>query len=138
QSVSFAAMAERQQAAAKAILAEPDVVGLSSFIGVDGNNATLNSGSMLITLAPHDHRTRTAGEVIATLRMRLQQVPGIKLYLQPVQDLTIEDRVSRTQFQFILEDPDVDRLSLWVPRLIDRLKQSEELQDVASDLQDRG
>jgi len=138
QSISFAAMAERQQAAARVILDEPDVVGLSSFIGVDGNNATLNSGSMLITLAPHDHRTRTASEVIATLRTRLQQVPGITLYLQPVQDLTIEDRVSRTQFQFILEDPDVNRLSEYVPRLIARLKQAPELQDVASDLQDRG
>jgi multidrug efflux pump len=138
QSVSFAAMAERQQAAADVILSEPDVVALSSFIGIDGNNATLNSGSMLITLAPHDHRSRTASEVIATLRTRLQQVPGITLYLQPVQDLTIEDRVSRTQFQFILEDPDVNRLSVWVPRLIERLKQAPELQDVASDLQDRG
>ena len=138
QSVSFAAMAERQRAAARAILQEPDVSGLSSFIGVDGSNATLNSGRMLITLAPHEARTRTATEVIASLRTRLQSVPGITLYLQPVQDLTIEDRVSRTQFQFLLEDPDADRLSEWVPKLIDRLREAPQLQDVASDLQDRG
>jgi multidrug efflux pump len=138
QSVSFEAMVERQQAAARAMLAEPDVTGLSSFIGVDGSNATLNSGRMLITLAPHDERTRTANEIIATLRTRLQEVPGIAVYLQPVQDLTIEDRVSRTQFQFIMEDPDATRLSEWVPKLVDRLRAAPELLDVASDLQDRG
>ncbi len=138
QSVSFSAMAERQRAAAAAILQEPGVTGLSSFIGIDGSNQTLNSGRMLITLASHDERTRTATEIIASLRQRLQSVPGITLYLQPVQDLTIEDRVSRTQFQFIMEDPDAERLSEWVPKLIDRLKQSPHLQDVASDLQDRG
>jgi multidrug efflux pump len=138
QSVSFAAMAERQQAAARAILAEPDVTGLSSFIGVDGANATLNSGRMLISLAPHEARSRTATEIIASLRTRLQGVPGITLYMQPVQDLTIEDRVSRTQFQFILEDPDARHLSEWVPKLVDRLRQAPALLDVASDLQDRG
>ena len=138
QSVSFEAMVERQQAAARAMLAEPDVTGLSSFIGVDGSNTTLNSGRMLITLAPHDRRTRTATEIIATLRTRLQDVPGIAVYLQPVQDLTIEDRVSRTQFQFIMEDPDATRLSEWVPKLVDRLRAAPELLDVASDLQDRG
>ncbi len=138
QSVSFSAMAERQRDAARTILKEPDVVSLSSFIGVDGSNQTLNSGRMLITLAPHDRRRRTAPEIIASLRQRLQAVPGITLYLQPVQDLTIEDRVSRTQFQFIMEDPDANRLSEWVPRLIDRLKKAPELEDVASDLQDRG
>jgi multidrug efflux pump len=138
QSVSFSAMAERQQAAAKVILEEPDVTGLSSFIGVDGSNQTLNSGRMLITLKSHDERTRSAGEIIASLRAKLTTVPGITMYLQPVQDLTIEDRVSRTQFQFILEDPDADRLGEWVPKLITRLRQAPELQDVASDLQDRG
>ncbi len=138
QSISFSAMAERQRDAARTILKEQDVIGLSSFIGVDGSNQTLNSGRMLITLAPHGERRRTAAAVIASLRQRLQSVPGITLYLQPVQDLTIEDRVSRTQFQFIMEDPDANRLSEWVPRLIDRMKQSPELQDVASDLQDRG
>jgi multidrug efflux pump len=138
QSVSFSAMAERQQAAARVILEEPDVTGLSSFIGVDGSNQTLNSGRMLITLRSHDDRTRSAADVIATLRERLTAVPGITVYLQPVQDLTIEDRVSRTQFQFILEDPDAGRLGEWVPRLLARLREAPELQDVASDLQDRG
>ena len=138
QSVSFSAMAERQQAAARVILEEPDVAGLSSFIGVDGSNQTLNSGRMLITLTPHEERTRPATDVIASLRQRLAGVPGITMYMQPVQDLTIEDRVSRTQFQFILEDPDADRLSEWVPKLLERLRRSPELQDVASDLQDRG
>ena len=138
QSISFQAMAERQQAAARTILEEPDVTGLSSFIGVDGMNQTLNSGRMLITLASHEERTRTASEIIASLRERLHGVPGITVFLQPVQDLTIEDRVSRTQFQFILEDPDADRLSEWVPRLVERLQRAPQLQDVASDLADRG
>ncbi len=138
QSVSFAAMADRQRAAARAILEEPDVTGLSSFIGVDGANATLNSGRMLVTLTPRAERSRTASEIIASLRERVAGVPGITLYMQPVQDLTIEDRVSRTQFQFTLEDPDADRLGEWVPRLLARLQQAPELADVASDLQDRG
>jgi multidrug efflux pump len=138
QSVSFAAMAERQRAAARAILEEPDVKGLSSFIGVDGANATLNSGRMLVTLTPRAERDRSATEIIAALRERVARVPGITLYMQPVQDLTIEDRVSRTQFQFTLGDPDATRLSLWVPKLVARLQQSPYLADVASDLQDRG
>jgi multidrug efflux pump len=138
QSVSFAAMAERQRAAARAILEEPDVKGLSSFIGVDGGNSTLNSGRMLVTLAPRDERSRSATEIIAGLRERAARVPGISVYLQPVQDLTIEDRVSRTQFQFTLEDPDANRLGEWVPKLVARLQQSPYLADVASDLQDRG
>jgi multidrug efflux pump len=138
QSVSFSAMAERQQAAARVILEDPNVSGLSSFIGIDGSNATLNSGRMLITLKSIEQRSLTATQVIDGLRTKLAAVPGITLYLQPVQDLTIEDRVSRTQFQFILEDPNADRLSEWVPKLIDRLKQAPQLADVASDLQDRG
>jgi multidrug efflux pump len=138
QSISFAAMAERQQAAAQVILADANVTGLSSFIGIDGSNATLNSGRMLITLKSIEERALTATQVIEQLRQKLAAVPGITLYLQPVQDLTIEDRVSRTQFQFILEDPNAERLSEWVPKLIDRLKQSPKLSDVASDLQDRG
>ena len=109
QSVSFAAMAERQQARGERHpRRSPTSTGLSSFIGVDGGNATLNSGRMLVTLAPRDERTRTATEIIAALRERVARVPGITVYLQPVQDLTIEDRVSRTQFQFILEDPDAN------------------------------
>jgi multidrug efflux pump len=138
QSVSFKAMSERQQAAAKVILSHPDVTGLSSFIGIDGANATLNSGRMLVTLTPRDERVNAAKDIIVELQRELARVPGITLYLQPVQDLTIEDRVSRTQFQFILEDPDSNRLSEWVPKLIDRLKKEPSLADVASDLQDRG
>jgi multidrug efflux pump len=138
QSVSFAAMAERQRDAARAILEEPDIKGLSSFIGVDGANATLNSGRMLVTLSPRDERSRTATEIIAGLRERVARVPGISVYMQPVQDLTIEDRVSRTQFQFTLEDPDASRLGEWVPKLVARLQQSPHLADVASDLQDQG
>jgi multidrug efflux pump len=138
QTVSFPAMAERQRAAARAILEEPDVRSLSSFIGVDGANATLNSGRMLVTLVPRDERSRDATQVIAALRERVARVPGISLYMQPVQDLTIEDRVSRTQFQFTLEDPDAARLGEWVPKLVERLQKSPYLADVASDLQDRG
>jgi multidrug efflux pump len=138
QSVSFSAMSERQQAAARVILQDPNVSGLSSFIGIDGSNATLNSGRMLVTLKSIEQRSLTAVQVIAELREKLAKVPGITLYLQPVQDLTIEDRVSRTQFQFTMEDPNAERLSEWVPKLIERLNQSPKLADVASDLQDRG
>ena len=122
QSVSFAAMAERQQAAARAILQDPDVHGLSSFIGIDGGNATLNSGRMLVTLKSIEQRSLSATEVIQRLRQNVARVPGITVYFQPVQDLTIEDRVSRTQFQFILEDPNAERLGEWVPKLVERLK----------------
>jgi multidrug efflux pump len=138
QSVSFSAMAERQQAAARVILQDPDVHGLSSFIGIDGSNATLNTGRMLVTLKPIEERSLTATQVIDRLRHSVAGVPGITVYFQPVQDLTIEDRVSRTQFQFILEDPDAKRLGEWVPRLIDRLKQEPKLADVASDLANKG
>jgi multidrug efflux pump len=138
QSVSFSAMAERQQAAARAILQDPDVHGLSSFIGIDGSNATLNTGRMLVTLKPIEQRSLTATQVIDRLRRSVARVPGITVYFQPVQDLTIEDRVSRTQFQFILEDPDATRLGLWVPRLVERLKQEPTLADVATDLANKG
>jgi multidrug efflux pump len=138
QSVSFAAMAQRQQALARVVLEDPAVESLSSFIGVDGVNSTLNSGRMLINLKPLGERGINATEVIRRLQPRLAQVPGISLYMQPVQDLTIEDRVSRTQYQFSVEDASADELSLWVPRLVERLRQIPELADVASDLQDRG
>jgi len=138
QTVSFSAMADVQQAAAAAILHDPDVHGLSSFIGIDGSNATLNSGRMLVTLKPLEQRTQTATQVIDRLRDRVAKVPGIAVYFQPVQDLTIEDRVSRTQFQFIVEDPNAERLSLWVPRLVDKLRTLPQVADVASDLQDKG
>jgi len=138
QSISFKAMAERQQALARVVLEDPAVASLSSFIGVDGVNATLNSGRVLINLKPLEERKATATEVIRRLQQRLSGVEGISLYMQPVQDLTIEDRVSRTQYQFSVEDADPARLSLWVPRLVERLRALPELVDVVSDQQDEG
>ncbi len=138
QTISFPAMAERQQALAQVILQDPAVESLSSFIGVDGTNTTLNSGRMLINLKPLEQRDARAVEIIRRLQAKLADVPGISLYMQPVQDLTIEDRVSRTQYQFTLEDPSFDELSQWTPRLVERLRRLPELADVASDLQDGG
>jgi multidrug efflux pump len=138
QSVSFSAMAERQQALAAKILEDPAVRSLSSFIGVDGTNATLNSGRMLINLHPHAERSDSAAKVIERLRAACREVIGISVYLQPVQELTIEDRVSRTQFQFTLTSPDEELLHEWVPQMIGALQNLPELSDVASDLQNRG
>jgi multidrug efflux pump len=138
QSISFAAMAQRQQDLAKVVLQDPAVESLSSFIGVDGVNATLNSGRMLINLKPLEERGINAIGVIRRLQPQLAQVSGISLYMQPVRDLTIEDRVSRTQYQFTVEDADAANLGIWVPRLVDRLRALPQLADVASDLQDRG
>src|SRR5690606_40120070 len=109
-SVSFSAMSERQQSLSRIILADPAVASLSSYIGVDGDNVTLNSGRVLINLKPHDERDVTASEVIDRLRTELAIQTGIQMYMQPVQDLSIEDRVSRTQFQFSLESPDSELL----------------------------
>ena len=138
QSISFAAMSGRQQAVAEVVLKDPAVAGLSSFIGVDGTNATLNSGRLLISLKPLGERDASASEVIRRLGPELQKVAGIKLYMQPVQDLSIEDRVSRTQYQFSLTAPDSALLSEWVPRLLEGLRALPQLADVASDLQDHG
>jgi len=138
QSVSFAAMAERQQALAAKILEDPTVRSLSSFIGVDGTNATLNSGRMLINLKSHADRRESANQIIDRLRGAVREVAGITAYFQPVQELTIEDRVSRTQFQFTLTCPDEQLLQEWVPLLIAALEEVPALADVASDLQNRG
>jgi multidrug efflux pump len=138
QSVSFAAMAERQQALARIVLADPAVLSLSSFIGVDGTNATLNSGRMLINLKRHQDRPDSALEIIERLRTSALAVPGITLYMQPVQELTIEDKVSRTQFQFTLTSPDEKLLQSWVPTLVERLREKSALSDVVSDQQDEG
>ncbi len=138
QSISFPAMAERQQALARAVLEDPAVASLSSYIGVDGVNVTLNSGRMLINLKPLETRDASASGVIRRLQARLAKVEGITLYMQPVQDLTIEDRVSRTQYQFTVEDADPAQLALWVPRLVERLRALPQLADVASDQQDQG
>jgi multidrug efflux pump len=138
QSVSFKAMAERQRALGERILKDPAVRSLSSFIGVDGSNATLNSGRMLINLKPHGERRESASTVIERLRAAASEVPGITLYMQPVQELTIEDRVSRTQFQFMLTCPNTQILNEWTPRLVEALRKLPELSDVASDLQSDG
>ena len=136
--VSYAAMADRQQALAAAILKDPDVDSLSSFIGVDGSNTTLNSGRFLINLKPRDDRSNTATEVIANLQREVASVSGVSLYMQPVQDLTLADTVSRTQYQFILEDANLDELTAWTPKLVDRLSQLPEIQDVSSDQAGQG
>jgi len=137
QTISFPAMAERQQALAKEILKDPGVESLSSFIGVDGVNATLNSGRIQINLKPHNERDGVS-DVMRRLQQKLAPISGIALYMQPVQDLTIEDRVSRTQYQFSVEDANAQELSAWVPKIIDKLQHLPELADVASDLQDHG
>ncbi|HDS1734625.1 MULTISPECIES: MdtB/MuxB family multidrug efflux RND transporter permease subunit [Pseudomonas] len=138
QSTSFAAMSERQQALSKVILQDPAVQSLSSYIGVDGDNATLNSGRLLINLKAHGDRDVTATDVINRLQPQVDKLVGIRLFMQPVQDLSIEDRVSRTQYQFSLSSPDADMLSEWSGKLVQALQQRPELRDVASDLQDKG
>ena len=139
QNISFAAMSARQQQLAAVILKDPDVDSLSSFIGVDGTNPTLNSGRIQINLKPRSDRTATASDVIRRLQPELtQQVQGITLYMQPVQDLTVEDRVSRTQFQYSMESTDALELSTWSQKLLDKLRNSPELRDVASDQQNGG
>ncbi|MEO5333396.1 MAG: MdtB/MuxB family multidrug efflux RND transporter permease subunit [Magnetococcus sp. YQC-5] len=136
-SISFSAMAQRHQEMARLILADPAVHGLTSFIGVDGVNVTLNSGRILISLKPKENR-----DALATVMHRLQEtlapLPGITLYMQPVQDLTIEERVSRTQYQFTLESPHQADLALWAERLVERLRLEPMLRDVASDQQEAG
>src|ERR1700723_2089598 len=138
QSVSYAAMAERQKQLASIILKDPDVVSLSSFIGVDGTNTTLNSGRILINLKPHDERKSDIGTVMQRIKNSTASLTGISLYMQPVQDLTIEGTVSRTQYQFILQDADPVQLNEWTPKLVDKLNQLPELADVASDISAQG
>ena len=136
--LSFPALSERQQALAKAILKDPDVVSLSSFIGIDGANMLPNSGRVQINLKPREERTDDAPTIIRRLQTRLGDVKGITLYMQPVQDLTVEDRISRTQYQYTMEDSDGNELSAWAPKLVDKLTALPQLHDVASDQQDRG
>jgi multidrug efflux pump len=139
QNISFQAMSLRQQQLAQVILKDPDVASLSSFIGVDGTNPTLNSGRIQINLKPRSDRSTSASDIIRRLQPQLtQQVEGITLYMQPVQDLTVEDRVSRTQFQYSMEDTDAQELATWAQRLIEKLRTSTELRDVASDQQNGG
>ena len=139
QNISFAAMSDRQQQLARVILKDPDVASLSSFIGIDGTNPTLNSGRIQINLKPREERKSTATAIIRRLNEHLQQqVQGITLYMQPVQDLTVEDRVSRTQYQYSMEDTDPQELATWSQRLVERLRREPELLDVASDQQNGG
>ncbi|HEL3176431.1 MULTISPECIES: multidrug efflux RND transporter permease subunit [Stenotrophomonas] len=137
QAISFQAMRQRQQALAAAIEADEAVASVSSYIGVDGNNATLNTGRLLIELKPHGDRDGAA-VVMARLQQRVSSIPGITLYLQPVQELGIEDRISRTQYQFTLTTPDLETLERWTPKLLQALRQQPALRDVASDLQMQG
>jgi multidrug efflux pump len=138
ESISFPLMAQRQQQLSAIILKDPAVDSLSSFIGIDGTNTTLNSGRILINLKPLEERGINASEVIRRLQPELEKVDGITLYMQPVQDLTVEDRVSRTQYQYTLEDPDLNELNEWTTKLLDKLKQIPELRDVATDQQNGG
>ncbi len=138
ESVSFASMAERQQTLARTILKDPDVVSLSSFIGIDGTNTTPNSGRIQINLKTRDQRNATASEIIRRLQPELAKIEGVTLYMQPVQDLTVEDRISRTQFQYSIEDADIQELNEWAPKLLAKLRALPELLDVASDQQNRG
>jgi len=133
QNVSFAAMIARQRALADVILQDPAVESLSSFIGIDGTNTTLNSGRIQINLKPLEERKLSASEVIRRLQPAIAKVDGITLFLQPVQDLTVEDRVSRTQFQYSLEDVDPKELAYWTPKFVEKLKTLPDLRDVATD-----
>jgi multidrug efflux pump len=137
-SVSFAAMTKSQQELAKVILQDPAVESISSFIGADGTNTTLNSGRMSINLKPLDQRDLSAADVVRRLNNSLTQVNGIRLFMQPVQNITVDDRVSRTQYQYTLEDPDVAELDTWASRFVDKLKQLPTLEDVATDQQTGG
>ncbi len=137
-SISYAAMAERQQALADVLMQDKDIDSLSSFIGVDGTNVTLNSGRMLINLKPLDRRSSGASEIIRRLSQKAEAVPGISLFMQPVQDLTIESTVSRTQYQFMVQDSDTDELNKWVPAIVDKLRQIPQLEDVSDNLQLNG
>ncbi|MBV8439889.1 MAG: efflux RND transporter permease subunit, partial [Hyphomicrobiales bacterium] len=136
--ISFDQMVAHQQALAKAILADPDVESLSSFIGVDGSNITLNSGRFLINLKPHDERRATASEIIRRLQQETAGVTGISLFMQPVQDLSIDTAVSATQYQFTLENQDLATLQTWTPKVLQRLREIKSIADVASDLQPNG
>jgi len=136
--ISFAAMSEKQQQLARIVLADPAVESLSSFIGADGTNTTLNSGRMSINLRPLNVRDLSAADVIRRLQTNLKDVQGVELYMSPVQNITVDDRVSRTQYQYTLEDPDVNELNEWTGKLVDKMKQLPQLADVATDQQTGG
>jgi len=138
ESISFSAMADRQQALAHTILQDPDVLSLSSFIGVDGTNTTLNTGRLQINLKPVEQRTASVTDITQRLQKKLSGIEGITLFMQPVQDLSVDDRVSRTQYQYSLEDANDAELNMWAPKLVEALQALPQLRDVASDRQDEG
>jgi multidrug efflux pump len=138
QSISFPAMEERQQELTHVILQDPAVESLSSFIGIDGTNTTLNSGRIQINLKPLEDRKINASDIIRRLQPKLEKIDGITLYMQPVQDLTVEDRVSRTQYQYTLEDPDQRELNFWTAKLMAKLQTIPDLRDLATDQQTSG
>jgi multidrug efflux pump len=138
QTIGSKAMAEKQKELAKVVLEDPAVESLSSFIGADGTNTTTNSGRMSINLKPLDQRKMSASDVIRRLKSKLDQVQGIELFMQPVQNISVDDRVSRTQYQYTVEDPDANELNDWTSRFVGRLKQLSELEDVATDQQTGG
>jgi multidrug efflux pump len=138
QTTSYADMAKHQQALAAAILKDPDVVTVSSFIGVDGSNTTLNEGRFLIVLKPKDQRTLNASGVIRRLQTEVEGVAGAELFMQPVQDLTLDTSVAATEYQFVLEDANLTEFSTWIPKLMARLQTIPQITDVASDLQQNG
>jgi multidrug efflux pump len=138
ETISFPAMAEKHQELAKVILADPAVQSLTSFIGADGTNTTMNSGRFSINLKPLEERDLNASDVIRRLQGKLQNVQGIQLFMQPVQNITVDDRVSRTQYQYTLEDPDADELNLWTNRFVQQIKKLPQLEDVATDQQTGG
>jgi len=138
QDISFEAMAQRQQELVKVMEKDPAIEGLSSFIGVDGTNVTPNSGRIQVTLKDKEDRDADASDIIRRLQPELDKVPGIKLYMQPVQDLTVEDRVSRTEYQYTIESPDAKVLNEWAPKLAEKLASLPDLRDVATDQQTDG
>ncbi len=138
QTTSFAALQEKQVELAKVILQDPDVASLSSFIGIDGTNTAPNGGRIQINLKPHSQRSSDAPEIINRLQDKVGNVEGITLYMQPIQDLTVENRVSKTQYQYSLEDADASELAQWVPKVVEKLKTIPQLKDVASDEQNNG
>ncbi|MGD0890382.1 MAG: efflux RND transporter permease subunit [Terracidiphilus sp.] len=138
ETISFAAMSQKQQQLAKVVLQDPAVASLSSFIGADGTNTTLNSGRLSINLKPLDQRDLSASDVIRRLQKSLKQVDDVQLFMEPVQNITVDDRVSRTQYQYTLEDPDPNELNLWTGRLVDKMKALPQLADVATDQQTGG
>ncbi|MGA8815992.1 MAG: multidrug efflux RND transporter permease subunit [Xanthobacteraceae bacterium] len=138
QSVSYQEMAKLQSRLAAAVLKDPDVVNLSSYVGVDGTNRTLNTGRFLITLKPHDQRSLSASAIIQRLQREVSGVTGITLYMQPVQDLTIDSTITRAPYNFVLEDANATEFATWVPKLVDRLNRLPQLSGVVSDLQQQG